>query len=132
MTSESRYLSLGVVVWRFTEQHFFLVVHSLFEIYFTLPTSVVLASLHGAVAFLPWHVPHHKLFHGPSSTEVELQDSHLPTSTMANEEQRRAFASYMGSASANNTQGQAGGQPIPQYPGAVANPGNPYLYAVYE
>ncbi|CAO2656648.1 Nn.00g054510.m01.CDS01 [Neocucurbitaria sp. VM-36] len=47
---------------------------------------------------------------------------------MANEEQRRAFASYMGSASANNTPGQ--GQPIPQYPGAVANPGNPYLYTV--
>ncbi|KAF1842672.1 uncharacterized protein K460DRAFT_132854 [Cucurbitaria berberidis CBS 394.84] len=41
---------------------------------------------------------------------------------MANEEQRRAFASYMGTAGASN------GQSIPQYPGAVANPGNPYTF----
>lgn len=54
---------------------------------------------------------------------------------MASEEQRRAFASYMGVAGANNgqsqSQNQSQGQPIPQYPGSVANPGNPYLYNVY-
>jgi hypothetical protein len=44
---------------------------------------------------------------------------------MANEEQRRAFESYMGRS--------GGGQPIPQYPGSVAQPGNsnPYLFNVY-
>ncbi|KAJ4372090.1 hypothetical protein N0V83_003863 [Neocucurbitaria cava] len=50
---------------------------------------------------------------------------------MANEEQRKAFEAYMGNASASNSQGQ----PIPQYPGSVANPGNPgnaYPYGVYQ
>ncbi|KAF2132854.1 hypothetical protein P153DRAFT_261956, partial [Dothidotthia symphoricarpi CBS 119687] len=42
---------------------------------------------------------------------------------MANEEQRRAFASYMGTASSG------GGQAVPEYPGAVAQPGNPFLYS---
>ncbi|KAF1837481.1 hypothetical protein BDW02DRAFT_645320 [Decorospora gaudefroyi] len=63
---------------------------------------------------------------------------------MANEEQRRAFASYMGRSAAsgsnvgqqnqNQSQGQGQGQPIPQYPGSVAQPGNlnPYLFNVYQ
>ncbi|KAL6711817.1 hypothetical protein ACN47E_002860 [Coniothyrium glycines] len=45
---------------------------------------------------------------------------------MANEEQRRAFASYMGTA--NTSQGQS----VPQYSGAAANSGNPYLYNVQQ
>ncbi|KAF1940250.1 hypothetical protein EJ02DRAFT_435742 [Clathrospora elynae] len=53
---------------------------------------------------------------------------------MANEEQRRAFASYMGAAGGSSGQGQSQGQSIPQYPGSVANPGNPnpYLFNVYQ
>ncbi|KAI4953712.1 hypothetical protein J4E91_002560 [Alternaria rosae] len=51
---------------------------------------------------------------------------------MANEEQRRAFESYMGrtGGSGSNGQGQDQGQPIPQYPGSFARPGNSYLYNV--
>jgi hypothetical protein len=51
---------------------------------------------------------------------------------MANEEQRKAFASYMGAAAGgNNGQSQSQGQPIPQYPGSVAQPSqNPYLFNV--
>lgn len=48
---------------------------------------------------------------------------------MANEEQKKAFALYMGTAGTGN--GQSQGQSIPQYPGAVASPGNPYLVNVY-
>jgi len=49
----------------------------------------------------------------------------FPRNTMANEEQRRAFASYMGKADTS------AGQQTAQYPGAYANPtGNPYLYQV--
>ncbi|KAH7372342.1 hypothetical protein BKA66DRAFT_611063 [Pyrenochaeta sp. MPI-SDFR-AT-0127] len=47
---------------------------------------------------------------------------------MANEEQRRAFASYMGTAGGNDRQGK--GQPISQYPGVITSPGNPYLFNV--
>jgi hypothetical protein len=44
---------------------------------------------------------------------------------MANEEQRRAFASYMGTADSS------AGQQTPQYSGAYANSGgNPYLFQV--
>ncbi|KAI4925772.1 uncharacterized protein J4E92_006508 [Alternaria infectoria] len=51
---------------------------------------------------------------------------------MANEEQRRAFESYMGrtGGSGSNGQGQDQGQPIPQYPGSFARPANSYLYNV--
>ncbi|XP_014555297.1 hypothetical protein COCVIDRAFT_27770 [Bipolaris victoriae FI3] len=49
---------------------------------------------------------------------------------MANEEQRRAFESYMGRANSDNGQVQNPSQPLPQYPGSVAQPGNPYLYQV--
>ncbi|KAF2831659.1 hypothetical protein CC86DRAFT_463498 [Ophiobolus disseminans] len=41
---------------------------------------------------------------------------------MANEEQRRAFASYMGTA------GTSAGQQVPQYSGGYASSGNPYLF----
>jgi hypothetical protein len=44
--------------------------------------------------------------------------------TMANEEQRRAFASYMGTA------GTSAGEQAPQTMGAFANSGTPYLYQV--
>ncbi|KAG9188506.1 hypothetical protein G6011_02429 [Alternaria panax] len=53
---------------------------------------------------------------------------------MANEEQRRAFESYMGrtggsgSGSGSNGQGQSQGQPIPQYPDSFAQPSNSYLF----
>ncbi|KAF2035964.1 hypothetical protein EK21DRAFT_44080, partial [Setomelanomma holmii] len=43
---------------------------------------------------------------------------------MANEEQRRAFASYMGTANAS------AGQQAPQNPGGFASSGNPYLFQV--
>lgn len=46
---------------------------------------------------------------------------------MANEEQRRAFASYMGVGTQAAGTSQSQGQPVPQYPGAVANPAHPYL-----
>jgi hypothetical protein len=49
---------------------------------------------------------------------------------MANEEQKRAFESYMGRAGNNNEQVQSQSQAIAQYPGSVAQPGNPYLYQV--
>ncbi|KAB2106950.1 hypothetical protein AG0111_0g5164 [Alternaria gaisen] len=55
---------------------------------------------------------------------------------MANEEQRRAFESYMGrtggsgSGSGSNGQDQNQGQPIPQYPGSFARPANSYLFNV--
>ncbi|RYN87884.1 hypothetical protein AA0119_g12371 [Alternaria tenuissima] len=54
---------------------------------------------------------------------------------MANEEQRRAFESYMGrtggsgSGSGSNGQDQNQGQPIPQYPGSFAQPANSYLFS---
>ncbi|KAF2626807.1 hypothetical protein BU25DRAFT_440422 [Macroventuria anomochaeta] len=44
---------------------------------------------------------------------------------MANEEQRKAFAAYMGGGSGSTA---SAGQPIPQYPGSVANPANQYLF----
>ncbi|EUC43535.1 hypothetical protein COCMIDRAFT_100541 [Bipolaris oryzae ATCC 44560] len=47
---------------------------------------------------------------------------------MANDEQRRAFESYMGRANSDNGQVQSPSQPLAQYPGSVAQPGNPYLY----
>jgi hypothetical protein len=43
---------------------------------------------------------------------------------MANEEQRRAFASYMGTADAS------AGQQAPQQAAAFAGSGNPYLFQV--
>ena len=46
------------------------------------------------------------------------------THTMANEEQRRAFASYMGNNGANHGHG------APQWPGAGASHGSPYLSSV--
>ncbi|KAF2850665.1 hypothetical protein T440DRAFT_449847 [Plenodomus tracheiphilus IPT5] len=48
---------------------------------------------------------------------------------MANEEQRRAFASYMGvrTPAASTNQGQSQGQAVPQYGRAVAQPAHPYL-----
>ncbi|RYO62379.1 hypothetical protein AA0116_g4751 [Alternaria tenuissima] len=55
---------------------------------------------------------------------------------MANEEQRRAFESYMSrtssssSSSSSNRQDQNQGQPIPQYPGSFAQPANSYLFSV--
>ncbi|CBX95701.1 predicted protein [Plenodomus lingam JN3] len=51
---------------------------------------------------------------------------------MANEEQRRAFASYMGvrTPTAGSSQGQIQGHPVAQYPGAVAQPAHPYLFNV--
>ncbi|CAN9359411.1 unnamed protein product [Alternaria alternata] len=55
---------------------------------------------------------------------------------MANEEQIRAFESYMGrtggsgSGSGSNGQDQNQGQPIPQYPGSFAQPANSYLFSV--
>ncbi|USP76931.1 hypothetical protein yc1106_04205 [Curvularia clavata] len=49
---------------------------------------------------------------------------------MANEEQRRAFESYMGRPGSSNAQPQNPTQPVNQYPGSVAQPGNPYLYQV--
>ncbi|KAH9878954.1 hypothetical protein J1614_002389 [Plenodomus biglobosus] len=51
---------------------------------------------------------------------------------MANEEQKRAFASYMGvsTPATGTSQGQSQGQPVPQYPGAVAQPAHPYLLNV--
>ncbi|KAF3001514.1 hypothetical protein E8E13_009182 [Curvularia kusanoi] len=44
---------------------------------------------------------------------------------MANEEQRKAFAAYMGR---GNDSTASGGQPLPQYPGSVANPANAHLF----
>jgi hypothetical protein len=49
---------------------------------------------------------------------------------MANEEQRRAFESYMGRTGGSGSNGQGQGQPIPQYPGSFAQPGNSYLFNV--
>ncbi|KAI8940422.1 hypothetical protein NX059_004110 [Plenodomus lindquistii] len=53
---------------------------------------------------------------------------------MANEEQRRAFASYMGvstsAAGTGTAQAQSQGQPVPQYPGVVAQPAHPFLFNV--
>ncbi|KAJ8112366.1 hypothetical protein OPT61_g5247 [Boeremia exigua] len=46
---------------------------------------------------------------------------------MANEEQRKAFAAYMGGGSGSTA---SAGQPIPQYPGSVASPANQYLFNV--
>lgn len=45
---------------------------------------------------------------------------------MANEEQRKAFAAYMGGGGSI----ASAGQPVPQYPGTVANPPNQYLFDV--
>ena len=49
---------------------------------------------------------------------------------MANEEQRKAFAAYMGRSNASTA---SAGQALPQYPGSVAQPaaGNQHLYNVY-
>ena len=49
---------------------------------------------------------------------------------MANEEQRRAFESYMGRANSDNGQVRSPSQPLAQYPGSVARLGNPYLHQV--
>ncbi|XPS70620.1 hypothetical protein M3J09_002825 [Ascochyta lentis] len=46
---------------------------------------------------------------------------------MANEEQRKAFAAYMGGGSSSGSTASAG-QPMPQYPGSVANPASQYLF----
>ncbi|KAE8832886.1 hypothetical protein PTNB73_09712 [Pyrenophora teres f. teres] len=51
---------------------------------------------------------------------------------MANEEQRRAFESYMGRTGGSGAQSQSQGQPIPQYPGSFAQPSNQHLYNVAE
>ncbi|KAF3046454.1 hypothetical protein E8E12_009560 [Didymella heteroderae] len=48
---------------------------------------------------------------------------------MANEEQRKAFAAYMGGGGGGSSSASAG-QPIPQYPGLVANPASQYLFNV--
>jgi hypothetical protein len=71
----------------------------------------------------------------PPHLHLEVAHTHLPKprQKMANEEQRRAFESYMGRSGGSTAQGQSQGQPIPQYPGSVAQPGNgnPYLFNVY-
>ena len=67
-------------------------------------------------------MPHH----GLSSTRWARTIALAPTS-MANEEQRKAFAAYMGAS------GAGGGQSAPQAqaPGATAYSGNnPYLFQV--
>ncbi|KAJ4992113.1 hypothetical protein SVAN01_02434 [Stagonosporopsis vannaccii] len=46
---------------------------------------------------------------------------------MANEEQRKAFAAYMSSGGSSTA---SAGQPVPQYPGSVANPASQYLFNV--
>ncbi|KAI2479069.1 hypothetical protein Ptr902_09280 [Pyrenophora tritici-repentis] len=50
---------------------------------------------------------------------------------MANEEQSRAFQAYMSRTGGNGAQSQSQGQPIPQYPGSFAQPGNQHLYNKY-
>src|SRR5690242_9443931 len=47
---------------------------------------------------------------------------------MANEEQRKAFAAYMGGGSSSTA---SAAQSVPQYPGSVANPAGQYLLNVY-
>ncbi|KAF1932238.1 uncharacterized protein M421DRAFT_1889 [Didymella exigua CBS 183.55] len=47
---------------------------------------------------------------------------------MANDEQRKAFAAYMGGGGSSSA--ASAGQPIPQYPGSVADPANQYLFNV--
>jgi len=49
---------------------------------------------------------------------------------MANEEQRKAFAAYMGGGGGGGSSTASVGQPIPQYPGSVANPASQYLFNV--
>lgn len=74
------------------------------------------------------HLP--LLLRGPRWTFHDLNIAcHLPsTHNMANEEQRKAFAAYMGGGGSNSTTGA--GQPIPQYPGSVTNPASQYLFNV--
>ncbi|KAH6638191.1 hypothetical protein C7974DRAFT_451479 [Boeremia exigua] len=48
---------------------------------------------------------------------------------MANEEQRKAFAAYMGGGSSSTA---SVGQQIPPYPGSVANPASQYLFNVHS
>ncbi|KAF3049087.1 hypothetical protein E8E11_005873 [Didymella keratinophila] len=49
---------------------------------------------------------------------------------MANEEQMKAFAAYMSGGGGGGSSTASAGQPIPQYPGSVANPASQCLFNV--